>query len=133
MFKKNDDTANQYIRERIKQARQEANKTQDDVAFRLGKTRVTVSDIERGRVSVNASDLALIAAFLDKPISYFFPPRVTIDKNDLTKLDEELIQLFHQLPENQQYIALEYVRQQVDIADKAFQRKLMDDIANNDN
>ena len=70
----------------------------------------------------------LIAAYLEKPISYFFPERLNINKESLTKLDEELIFLFHQLPENQQYIALEYVKQQVEVSIKAFQRKLLDDV-----
>ncbi len=130
MFKKyQDDKANQYIREKIRQARQEANETQEDLAFILQKNRVAISDLERGRVAVNGSDLALISAHYDKPISFFYPPKLTINKADLTQLDEELISLFHQLPESQQYISLEYVKQQVDIALKALHRKLADEVA----
>jgi transcriptional regulator with XRE-family HTH domain len=128
--KPQDDAANKYIRERIKQARLDANETQEDLAIVLEKTRVAVSDIERGRVLVNAADLSLIAAHFDLPISFFYPPRVIISKDELSSLDEELISYFHQLPESQQYITLEYVKQQANIALKAFQRKLLDDIAN---
>lgn len=124
-----DDKPNQYIRERIRLARQQARETQDDLAFVLQKNRVAISDLERGRVAVNASDLVLIAAHYEKPISFFFPPRVTVSKDELSPLDEELLTLFHQLPENQQYISLEYVRQQVDIALKAFHRQLADEAA----
>jgi len=128
LFRKpRDNVANKYIRERIRQARLEANETQDNLARVLGKTRVAVSDLERGRVSVSAADLSLIAAYYDKPISFFYPPRVTISKDELSSLDEELISLFQQLPESQQYITLEYVKQQADIALKAFHRKLFDD------
>jgi transcriptional regulator with XRE-family HTH domain len=124
-----DDKVNQYIREKIRLARQEAKETQDELAAILQKNRVAISDLERGRVAVNASDLALIAAHYEKPISFFYPPRVTISKDDLSPLDEELISLFHQLPESQRYIALEYVKQQVDVALKAFNRKLADEVA----
>lgn len=127
--KPQDDAANKYIRERIRQARSEANETQEDLAIVLEKTRVSVSDMERGRVSVGAADLSLIAAHYEKPISFFYPPRVTINKDELSSLDEELISLFHQLPESQQYITLEYIKQQADISHKAFQRRLADEIA----
>jgi len=52
-LKKNeDDRANQYIREKVKEARLEANETQADLARVLERTREAVSDIERGRVAV---------------------------------------------------------------------------------
>ena len=61
MFKNGkDDRANKYLRERIKQARLQANETQEDLARRLQKTRVAVSDLERGRVSARAADLLII-------------------------------------------------------------------------
>ena len=116
-----DNAANQYIREKIKQARIEAHESQEDLAKALQKSRVSVSDIERGRVEIGASDLGWIAAHYDKPISYFFPPRVTVDKSELSSLDEELLFLFFQLPETQQHIAIEYLRQQVDISNKALE------------
>ena len=123
-----DNAANQYIREKIKQARSEAHESQEDLAKALQKSRVSVSDIERGRVQIGASDLGWIAAHYDKPISYFFPPRVTVDKSELSALDEELIFLFFQLPETQKRIALEYIRQQVEITNKAFEKQNLDKI-----
>lgn len=129
MFRKNeDDKANQYIRTRLKEARLEANKTQDELADLLEKSRVTVSDMERGRVAVSAADLALIAAALGKPISYFFPPRISYSKGELTPLHEELLALFDQLPETQQQIAIEYIKQQVQITQKAMDRTSFDEI-----
>ena len=116
-----DNSANQYIRNKIKQARNEAKESQEDLAQALQKSRVSVSDIERGRVEISAADLGWIAAHYDKPVSYFYPPRVRIDKEDLSPLDEELLFLFNQLPHTQKYIAVEYLRQQVSIANKAFE------------
>ncbi len=120
MFKRVEkDKANTIIRERIKQARLEANETQEDLARILQKTRVAVSDLERGRVSVRSADLLIIAMHYELPISYFFPDRVKVKKGDLSPLDEELIKLFWQLPDTQKHIALEYVRHQVEIIEKA--------------
>ena len=60
-----------FVCDGVKQARLEACETQEDLAKKMEKTRVAISDLERGRVSVNASDLGFIAAYYDKPISYF--------------------------------------------------------------
>jgi len=130
MFKnsKVDDVANRYIREKIRQARQEANESQDDLAQLLSKSRVTISDMERGRVAISASDLALISSILGKPISYFFPPQETYQKGDLTPTHEELLTMFDQLPETQQQIALEYIKQQVQIVQKVTERMSLDEI-----
>ena len=119
--KKKDDQANQYIRKKIREARNEAGDTQADLAKVLEKTRVAISDLERGRVAVNASDLSLIAAYYEKPISYFFHPINKITKSDLSTLEEELIMTFRMLPNTQKKIALEYVKQQAAISEKARQ------------
>ena len=65
--------------------------------------------MERGGVEISASDLGWIAEYYDKPISYFFPKRVVINKDELSSLDEELLFLFFQLPETQKLVALEYI------------------------
>lgn len=118
-----DDGGNRFIRERIRLARLDANESQEDLAEALDKSRVTVSDMERGRVEINASDLGFIAAHYDKPISFFYPPRVVINKDELSTLDEELLFLFLQLPDTQKHIAIEYIRQQVEITKKALSRE----------
>jgi transcriptional regulator with XRE-family HTH domain len=120
MFRKpEDDELNRYIRERIRQVRTAAHESQGDLAKRLEKSRVTVSDMERGRVAVSAADLAFIAGNYDKPISFFYPPSISVNKDQLSQLEEELIFLFSQLPTTQQRIALEYIKQQVEITIKA--------------
>jgi len=118
-----DDAENRYIREKVRQARIESGESQEDLAKAFGKSRVTISDMERGRVEISASDLSWIAAHFEKPISYFYPPRVTINKSELTPLDEELLFLFIQLPDTQKHIALEYIKQQVDITNKALEKQ----------
>lgn len=130
MFKHSDvdDSANRYIREKIKEARAEAKESQDDLAKAMGKSRVTISDIERGRVIISASELGFIAAHYEKPISYFYPPRVTINKSELSQLEEELLFLFIQLPDTQKLIAIEYVKQQVEISMRAIQRAKLEEM-----
>jgi len=119
---------NHYIRGRIKQARTEANETQEDLAKVLEKSRVAVSDIERGRVEVGASDLTYIAHHYKKPISYFYPPIVSVH-GKLSAIEEELLIRFAGIPETQQYIALEYVKQQAELTRKAVDREHADEIA----
>jgi transcriptional regulator with XRE-family HTH domain len=117
--KKKDDQANQYIRKKIREARNEAGDTQADLAKVLEKTRVAISDLERGRVAVNASDLSLIAAYYEKPISYFFHPINKTTRSDLSPIEEELIMVFRQLPDTQRLISLEYIKQQLRIVENS--------------
>lgn len=46
-----------------------------------------------------------------------------VNRDDLSSLDEELLFLFIQLPNTQKHIAIEYIRQQVEITNKAFDRQ----------
>lgn len=63
---------NDEIVQRIKIFRMRAEKTQQDLADLLGKTAASISDLERGRVQISASDLSIIADYLQVPISGFF-------------------------------------------------------------
>lgn len=126
-----DDAGNRYIRERVRLARTDASESQDDLAKAFGKSRVTISDMERGRVKICASDLIFIAAHYEKPISFFYPLGVVINKEELTPLDEELLFLFFQLPDTQKHIAIEYIKQQVELTNKAYDRKFKEEIIKN--
>jgi len=63
---------NELIVKRIKAARIERGMTQQDLASHLGRTAASISDLERGKVQVTASDLYTLARYLNKPIEYFF-------------------------------------------------------------
>ncbi len=65
-------TSNEEIVRRIKENRIFAKMTQQDVASYLGKTAAAISDLERGNVQVNASDLSKIADLFNIPINSFF-------------------------------------------------------------
>ena len=61
------------IGEKIRQAREEADMTQGQLAEHAHVSQGNISDFERGMLQVNALDLFLIAHELNKPASYFVP------------------------------------------------------------
>ncbi len=63
---------NKKIIDFIKKARDERGLKQKDIAEKLNKTPAAISDMERYKVQVSASELYEIAKLLDKPIEYFF-------------------------------------------------------------
>jgi len=52
----------------------EAGSSQEELAEKIYMRRPTLSDIENGKVEVDASTLGFLTFFLKKPISYFYPP-----------------------------------------------------------
>ncbi|RJP48346.1 MAG: XRE family transcriptional regulator [Anaerolineaceae bacterium] len=68
----NANEVNNKVVERVKNARNEREKTQQDLATELNKTRAAISDMERGKVQISAGELYVIAKLLDKPIEYFY-------------------------------------------------------------
>jgi len=120
-----------YIRTQIKRARVEANDSQADLAMSMGKSRVTISDMERGRVIINANDLLTIALTYNKPISYFFPPEFAINQDELAPIEEELLFLFKKLPHVQQHIAIEQMKEQVDFISNYLENLKSEVIENN--
>lgn len=60
----------------IRAARSERGISQKDLADYLGKTQETISNLERGKVQVSASELYQIAQLLNKPIEYFYGEEV---------------------------------------------------------
>jgi transcriptional regulator with XRE-family HTH domain len=64
--------SNDQIIEKVREYRKRSGKTQADLADLLGKTTASISDLERGRVQLSASELSQIADFLNVPINSFF-------------------------------------------------------------
>ncbi len=63
---------NLLIAKRIREARLQRNLTQQDLAKKFDKTSAAISDIERGKTQITASDLIVFAELLSKPIEYFY-------------------------------------------------------------
>ena len=63
---------NELIVQKIKNLRMERGLTQKDLADHLGRTAAAISDLERGKVQVTASDLFILSELLGKPIEFFF-------------------------------------------------------------
>jgi transcriptional regulator with XRE-family HTH domain len=63
------------------------------------RRRATISDIETGKSEVTVSTLALIAAALEKPITYFLPWFVydNLEPEDLAPLEQELLIQFRKI------------------------------------
>ena len=79
--------------ELVRQAREDAGLSQTELARKIYRRRATVSDIENGKSEMTISTLTLIAASLDKPISYFLPWFVydNIKAEDLDPAEHELL------------------------------------------
>jgi len=82
-----------FLGERIKQARDEAKMSQEELARLIYKRRPTVSAIENGKGEVDSSTLALLAHVLNKPLGYFYPPSLyrEVKQESLTPLENELL------------------------------------------
>ena len=115
---KHQDKWNRFISERIKQAREERNMSQEELAKRIYKNRVTISDYERGRTQVSASDLQQIAYALEKPITFFYPdfPKIRgANTNELDDREKELIRAFRRIGNNEaEILAIQHVRKLAD-------------------
>ena len=125
-----EDKINLYIRNRIKEARAQRDESQLDIARILSKTGSVVSDIERGRVQVSASDLSLIANYLEKPISYFYPALVRgADPSALDPDELELIHFYRQIGHNaaMRKLALQQVKNLADTAVQADREAITDE------
>ena len=111
-----DPTPNKFtiaMGELIKEARNQAGLSQKELAELIYRKQTTVSDIENGKIEVNSGVLALVAAALDKPLTYFFPSFVyrELEKEQFSPLEHELILEFRKIwDEYLQRVAVDQVR-----------------------
>jgi transcriptional regulator with XRE-family HTH domain len=105
-----DNAINKYIRERIKKARTETGESQSELAKILNVTFATISDMERGRTAINAAVLVQIAHHYKKSITFFYPEEANIK---LSRIEEEMLNLFQQLPTIEQYAEIDHLREKI--------------------
>lgn len=112
----NDPTPNKFtigMAELIRKARTQAGLSQKELAELIYRKQTTVSDIEKGKIEVNSSSLALLAAALDKPITYFFPSVLYVEmkQEKFTPLEHEILLNFRKIwDEYLQQVAVDQVR-----------------------
>ena len=95
----------ELIVRKIKEARLEREFTQKDLANHLGKTAAAISDLERGKVQVTASDLYRISRLLNKPIEYFYGE--AIGDNEI----QSLISILRNEPVESRKGTIEFINQ----------------------
>lgn len=65
------------IGSRLRQARESAELSQEEVARRLGKSQSAISDYERARLGLELPDLIELAKILGQPVSFFLDEEST--------------------------------------------------------
>jgi transcriptional regulator with XRE-family HTH domain len=99
--------------ELIRKAREEAGLSQEQLAKDIYRRRLAVSEMENGKVEISAWTLPLLAAALNKPITYFFPSYILnqITPEKLSPIEQEiLIHFRNSWDENIQKIAIDIVK-----------------------
>ena len=73
--------------------------SQVELARQIYRRQATISDIENGKSEISAGTIMLLAASLDKPVSYFFPRPLLkeIKIEDLDPDEQELIIQFRMI------------------------------------
>lgn len=98
---------NDLIVKRVKDARIDRGLTQKDLADHLGRTAASISDLERGKVQVTASDLYKISQFLRKPIEYFFGEKFGGEEI------QDLVSILRSQPEENRKANIIYIQKMV--------------------
>lgn len=102
----------EFIRTRLRQAREDAQLSQAEVGERFGATQVTISDLERGRTRANAADLFRLAGVLGKPVTYFLPIE---EESDLAGDELRLLTVFREFSPKWREAVLTSVESQLDL------------------
>lgn len=82
------------IGERLREARRDANLTQDELGEALGLSGNAISKIENGYSSITVESLLKLPSILDRPLSYFLNIQT-----EFTTDESELLDLYRALPE----------------------------------
>lgn len=88
------DDIEEFVRNRIRQAREDSRLSQRELADRLGVGQVTISDLERGQKKINVGQLFEIARALGKSVLFFLP---IVREGELNDEEQTLVGLFRRL------------------------------------
>jgi transcriptional regulator with XRE-family HTH domain len=103
------------------------------LAEAIHKSRVAISDPERGRTEITASSLLHIAVVLEKPITCFFPDLLAFrgaTAEQLSDREKELIYFYRQIANDaMEHFALNQVKQLAKASIEADQDATMREVA----
>ncbi|MDP2966254.1 MAG: helix-turn-helix domain-containing protein [Pelolinea sp.] len=108
--------------ELIRQAREEVGLSQEELAKKIFRKRLSVSEMEKGKVEFSAWVLPYLSAALNKPIVYFFPKGIVenIREDSLSSLEQELLSNFRRIwDERIQRVAINQIKSIADLDVKA--------------
>lgn len=92
--------------ERIRQARERAGISQEDLAIAVSKDQRAISEYENGKRKLSVTDLPMFARTLRVPLLYFYEGEIALQDLDQAILDE-----FRRLPNSgAKQAAIEIVR-----------------------
>ena len=94
------------IAQRVRQAREWAGLTQNELADYLGVTRPMVTAIENGRASLTVENLLILHKVLDQPVEWF----LGFNRFDLTDQESRLLALFRGLAPDERARLLDIVQ-----------------------
>jgi transcriptional regulator with XRE-family HTH domain len=128
-----EDQYNRFIRDRVREAREERAMTQETLGEFTYKSRVAISDLERGRTEITAAGLLHIAVVLEKPITFFFADLLAFrgaTAEELSDKEKELIHFYRQIANDaMEHFALNQVKQLAKASIEADQEATMREVA----
>ena len=94
----------------VQQARTEASLTQGQPAHKVYRRQAAISDIENGKMVLDAETLVYLAAALDKPFRYLFPDELlSRTEGNLSNQEREYLTSFRQLTNTDRQRVTKYV------------------------
>lgn len=110
------------IGEKIRQAREHAKMSQEELAEAIYRRRASLSDMERGKMYPDIETLIYLSGVLGKPLLYFLPdfayPHLQSSES-LTDAEQALLLQFRRLDEAGQQLAIALLRAQADFGEKS--------------
>jgi transcriptional regulator with XRE-family HTH domain len=117
-----------WIGKKIREAREQKHWTQSQLAEKLNKSQTNISDYERGRLEIGVIELGYIALALEKPITFFIPPKFNgATPNDLTDRQKEIIHYLNQASEEAELVILEQAKMHARASQQIAEQRLQEE------
>jgi len=117
----------------IRKAREEAGLTQKQLAEKIYRKKLAVSEMENGKVEFSVWVLPYLSAALNKPIGYFFPKGIIEDfkEESLSPIEKELLSNFRRIwDERIQKVAVDQIKSMANLDVKALISDSLDIVEN---